>query len=662
MSRTYTEEPAQDGEREVVLRRTGDTQAVMVAYHIPAGPHPDFAALEVLEQILDAQPAGRLYKALVETQKAISTSGDTYQLHDPGLAVYNAQVRKDGSLADVEKTMLATIDGAVKEPPSKEEVDRARTRLLKNIDLELNSSQSIGIALSEWASMGDWRLLFLDRDRIAKVTPEDVARVAKLYFKESNRTIGRFIPAAAPDRAVIPATPEVALMLKDYKGQAAMEHGEEFDASPANIEARTVRVTLPNGMKLALLPKKTRGATVTAILTMHYGDEKSLFGKDTAAQITPAMLMRGTRKHTRQQIQDELDRLKAQMNVAGNVSQGTTVSINTVRAGLDGALRLTAEVLREPAFTEADLDQLRQSTIGRIEGQRSEPQTLVVNAMNRHLSDYPEGDPRSIPTFDEAIEGMKKLTLDEVKHFHAEFFGTSNAELAVVGDFDAAEVQKLVAELVGGWKSATAYTPLKRTWKKLEPIRQTIETPDKANAFFEAGMTMKISEADPDYAALLFANTMIGGGSRSHLFLRIREKEGLSYAVQSVFQAGVIDPFGQFLAVAISNPENTPKVETAFEDEMGKLLTEGFSVDEVETAKRALLQEQGVLRAQDGYLARRLALQAQYGWTMTRDAELDNKIAALSTDEVNSAVKRHIDLAAMSYIEGGDFKKAGVNP
>ncbi len=662
LSPTYTEEPAQDGEREVVLRRTGDTQAVMVAYHIPAGPHPDFAALEVLEQILDGQPAGRLYKALVETKKAISIAGDTYQLHDPGLAVYSAQFRKDVSLADAGKTLLAAIDGVVKEPPSIEEVDRARTRLLKNIELELNNSQSIGIALSEWASMGDWRLLFLDRDRIGRVTPEDVARVAKLYLEESNRTLGRFIPAAQPERAEIPPTPDVASMLKDYKGRVAIEDGEAFDPTPANIDARTVRVTLPNGMKLALLSKKTRGATVAAILTMHYGDEKSLFGKDAAATFTAAMLMRGTRKHTRQQLQDELDKLKAQMSAGGSAGGGVTLSINTVRAGLEGALRLAAEVLREPAFPEADLEQLRQSNIGRIEGQRGEPQTLVVNTMNRHLSPYPAGDPRAITTFDEAIDGMKKLALDEVKKFHADFYGTSNAELAVVGDFDAAEVQKLAAELLGNWKSAARYAPLERTWKKLDAIHESIETPDKANAFFEAGMTMKLNEADPDYPALLFANTMIGGGSRSHLFLRIREKEGLSYAVRSVFQAGVTDQFGQFLAVAISNPQNTSKVEAAFKDEMGKLLTDGFAADEVDVAKQALLQEEQARRSEDGFLARRLALQAQYGWTMARDAELDRKIAALSAADVNAALKRHVDMAAMSYVEGGDFKKAGVTP
>ena len=658
LSPTYTQEPAQDGERDVMLRRSGDVQAVIAAYHIPAGPHPDFAALEILEEVLAGQPAGRLYKALVETKKAISASGDTYQLHDPGVAIFNAQVRKDGSLEDVQKIMLAVIDGIVKEPPSKEEVGRARTRLLKNIDLEQNNSQRVAIALSEWASMGDWRLLFLDRDRIQKATPEDVARVAKTYLKVSNRTVGQFIPTAQPDRAEIPSTPDVAAMLKNYKGQASVEEGESFDASPANIDARTLRATLLNGMKLALLPKKTRGATVDAILTMHYGDEKSLFGRDAAAQVVATMLLRGTKKHNRQQIQDELDRLKAQMSVAGSAIAGATVSINTVRTGLPGALQLAGEILRDPAFPESEFEEIRQSMIGRIESQRGEPQGLAINAMNRHLNPYALGDPRAIPTVDQAVEALKKLTLAEVRKFHADFYGASNAELAIAGDFDAAEVQKLAADLLGNWKSGDRYQQVQRGWSKIETVNQTIETPDKANAVFAAGMTMNMSEADPDYPALLFANTMIGGGTRSHLWLRIREKEGLSYAVQSVFQAGAAEKFGQFLAIAISNPQNIGKVENAFKDEIGKIVNDGFSVDEVETAKKALFEQERVLRAQDGFLARRLAQQAQYGWTMARDAELDRKISRLSAADVNAAVKRHIDPSLISCFKAGDFKVA----
>src|SRR5579885_1349504 len=594
---TYTEEPTQDGEREVMLRRVGDVQAIMTAYHTPAAAHPDSAALEVLDTILTAPPSGRLYKALVESKKAISTGGEIYTLHDPSLALFMAQVRKDGSLEDVEKTMLTVIDGIAKEPPSKEEVDRARTRLLKNVELAMVNSQNVGIALSESVGSGDWRLLFLDRDRIKAVTPEDISRVAKLYFKPSNRTIGRFIPTAQPDRAEIPATPDVAALLKDYKGSGPVEAGEAFDASPENIDARTVRATLPNGMKLALLPKKTRGATVTALITLHYGDEKSLFGKDIAAQLTGAMLMRGTAKHSRQQLQDALDKEKIQMGTNATAMTGATLSINTVRGGFADALKLAAEVLREPSFPESEFEPLRQSTIGRIEAQRSEPQAIVVQTMNRHLSNYPPGDPRTIQTFDESLADLKKLTLDDLKKFHAAFYGADHAELAVVGDFDAAEVQKLATELFGNWKSASPYTRISRSWKKLEAVNRTIETPDKANAMFGAGMTLQMTESDPDYPALLFANTMIGGSPQSRLWVRIREKEGLSYAVQSVFLASPVDKFGQFLNIAICNPKNMASVESAFKDEMAKIVKDGFSAEEVETAKKALLQERHVSRS-----------------------------------------------------------------
>jgi zinc protease len=656
---TYTEEPTQDGEREVVLRRTGDIQAVIAGYHIPSGAHADTAALEVLEAILTDTPSGRLYKALVDTKKAVSIGGDTYQVHDAGMLLFNAQVRKEAPLDDVEKTMLNVIAGVAKEPPSKEEVERARTRLLKNIELAFNDSGRIAIQLSEWQSMGDWRLLFIDRDRIQRVTPEDVSRVAKVYLKTSNRTLGRFLPEAAPDRAEVPPTPDVAALVKDYKGQAAIEAGELFDPSPANIDVRTVRVTLPNGMKLALLPKKTRGGSVAAVLALHFGDEKSVFGKSAAAQMAGAMLMRGTQKHNRQQLQDELDQNKVQMNVLGTMT-GANVSINTVRAGFPAALRLAAEVLRQPAFPESEFEQIRLAQVARFESQRSEPQALVFNALDRHLSPYPAGDPRSTATLDEDIDHFKNVTLADAKKFYAGFYGASDAELAVTGDFDPAEVQKLATELFGSWKSPAPYSLVRRSWQKLETLNRTIETPDKANAFFAAGMTMNVGQTDPDYPALLFANTMIGGGGKSRLFRRIRDKEGLSYQVASQFSASSVDKFGQFIGIAICNPQNILKVEDSFKDEMGKILKEGFAADEVETAKKALLEERQLGRSQDQALVRLLQRNAQFGWTMAREAELESKIKALSADEVNAAVKRNLDPSAISYFKGGDFKKAGI--
>src|SRR5262249_32602246 len=159
-------------------------------------------------------------------------------------------VRQDMSLDQAKDVLLETVEGVAANPPSKEDVDRARTALLKSIELTLNQTDRVGIGLSEWIGAGDWRLVFVNRDRVKAVTPDAVKRVAAAYLKSSNRTLGLFVPTPKPDRAEIPAAPDVAALLKDYKGEQAKAQAESFDASPANIEARTKRLTLPNGARV----------------------------------------------------------------------------------------------------------------------------------------------------------------------------------------------------------------------------------------------------------------------------------------------------------------------------------------------------------------------------------------------------------------------------
>jgi zinc protease len=653
---TYTDEPAQDGEREVVLRRTGGEQIEMMAYHIPAAGHPDLAAIEVLIELMGDRTSGRLHKALVETKKAVSAGADENMLHDPGYMLFTARLRKDGSLDDVEKTLQGVIDGVVKEPPSKDEVDRARTRLLNNTEQSLKNSSRVGLNLSEWGSMGDWRLLFLNRDRVEQVTPEDVARVAKVYLKASNRTTGKFIPEDAPDRTVVPATPDLEATLRNYTGRAAVEEGEAFDPSPANIEARAQRITLPSGIKLVLLPKKNRGGVVSAQLELHFGDEKSLFGKATAAQMAGGLLSRGTAKHTRQQLQDEMDRLKIQVRATGS-SNGANASITAARATLADALRLAAEMLREPSFPESDFEQSRQSSLARIETSRTDPQAIATEQRARYVAPYPAGDPRATMTAEERTDALKKVTLDDAKKFYADFYGASNAELVVIGDFDSAEVQKLTTELFGNWKSPAPYKEIARTWQKLTPVERSTETPDKTNAYFTMVSTMAMNQDDPDYLAMVLVDTMTGGDEKSRLWTRVREHDGLSYSVSSSFNAGLRETFAQFTGAAICAPENMAKVETAFKEELARIVRDGFTEAELASVKKEILDEQLAGRSQDTRLATSLAQQARYGWTMQRTEDREKKIAALTLAQVNAAARKWIDPASFAVFKAGDFTK-----
>jgi zinc protease len=657
LPKLYTTEPTQDGERTVTVRRVGDVQSVGLVYHIPAGSHSDFAAIQTLGLVLADTPSGRLHKAVVETKKAVFVANSQYQTYDPSASLFYAVVPKDVSLEATRDTILQTIDDLAKNPPTSEEVERARQRLLKNIELELNDSENIGLTMSEYIASGDWRLYYLRRDRIKKVTPEDVRRVAAAYFKPSNRTVGLFIPTPAPDRAEIPPRPDIAAMLKDYTGGAAVAMGEAFDPSPANIDSRTARSTAA-GLKLALLPKKTRGGKVNARLTLRFGSEKDLVNRTDAGSFAGGMLMRGAAKRTRQQIQDELDKLKAQANVSGGSTQAGAF-IETTRENLPAVMRLVAEILREPSFPASEFEQLKQNRITAAENQRSEPGAIASNAFSRHLNPYPKGHIKYVRTIDELIADLKAVTLDDVKKFHSDFYGADRGELSVVGDFDEKEIAKLAGELFGGWKSPRPFARIPEVYHSVEPINKSFETPDKANAFFLAGINLSLRDDDPDYPALVLGNYMLGGGFlNSRLATRIRQKDGLSYGVSSFFGAGALDKNGSFIAQAIYAPQNAAKLEAAFKEELARALKDGFTAEEVNKAKSGWLDSRKVSRAQDNELVNTLVNGLYLNRTLAWDAEMEKKIEALTPEQILAAMRKHIDPAKITIIKAGDFAKA----
>lgn len=661
IQKIYTVEPVQDGERAVTVRRVADVQMLGAAYHVPAGSHTDFAAVDILSFVLGDTPAGRLHKSLVETKKASQAFAFNFQTREPGVALFGAEVRAGDSLDAAREAFLQTIEGISATPPTKEEVERARTSLLKNIELSLNSSEQIGLELSEWMAQGDWRLFFLHRDRLRKVSTEEVARVGAKYIKPSNRTLAMFVPDAKPDRAEIPQvnSEEVAAMLKDYKGDAAVAMGEVFDPAPANIETRTARPIPAGGVEMALLPKKTRGATVVASMTLRFGDEKSLAGRATAASLAGGMLMRGTKSKTRQQIQDELDKLKARAFVFGGATQAGVV-IETVRENLPAVMRLVGEVLREPSFPASEFDQLKQETLASIDQQRSDPAAIAQSALARHLNPWPKTDPRYVMTPDEQAEAVKATTLEDVKKFYADFYGASDAQLAVIGDFDDKQVAGVTSELFAAWKSPRPYARLVGVYREVPAINKSFETPDKANANFVVGLNLNLRDDDPDYPALILGNYLLGANSASRLRLRIRDREGISYGVGSGLSASPLDKTGTFQSFAIYAPENAAKLEAAYKEEIARALAEGFTADEIAKGKSGYLQTRQINRAQDSVLAGTLANYLFLDRTFKWDEEFERKISALTPEQIQAAMRRHIDPSKITIIKAGDFAKAAA--
>ncbi len=658
----YTVEPTQDGERQVTVRRVGDVQLVRAAYHIPAGAHPDSAPLVLLARILGDRSWGRLHKSLVETGKASSAFGYSGHEHDPGLLAVGATVPKESPLDAARAALLATVEAPGFAPATAEEVERAKNEELRLIDLISHSSVDLGLWLSDWMAEGDWRLVFLHRDRVRQVTAGDIDRVAAAYLKPANRTLGLFIPDDKPQRAEMPPSPDVPGLFKGYQGAAELAAGEAFDPSPANLVARTRLGATPNGLKTALLPKATRGGTVAAALMLDMGDERSVRGRAMVAQLTASMLLRGSRRHTRAEIQAEIARLRSQIDLDGGPA-GVEMLITSVRESLPALLELLAEVLREPAFPAAELEQLKREMITRAEAQRSDPGDIAWTALSRQVDPYPPDHPHYRRTADEEIAAVKAVDLDAIKRFYADFYGASHAELTVVGDFPPRETEALVRRLFGSWESPRPYRRIANRYTPVPAANLTFETPDKANAQFIAAVVLPLRDDDPDYPALLLGDHLLGGGFlSSRLATRIRQKDGLSYGVGSFLWADPFDRHAMFTASALCAPQNVAHVAADFQEEMRRALDGGFGVEEVAAAKAGYLQSRRLMRSRDDLTALFLADYLRTGRTFAWDQAMDDKLAALTPAEILAALRRHLDPAKMVIIKAGDFAHAAAAP
>jgi zinc protease len=650
----YTVEPAQDGERAVTLRRTGGQLVLIESFHIPADAQADSAALGLLTEMLNERPSGRLYKELIATKLAVQANANAASLHDPGYLMFTVMLPKDGDLTAARAALDKLIAGLATEPFAEPELQRVKAQELNGYERLMNSSQQVASDLSENVAAGDWRLLFWDRDQMGKVTTADVQRVASTYLITSNLTVGTFIPEEKPVRAAIPAAPPLMVMLQGYTGSKAVEAGERFEATPANIEARTRR-GMVGSLKTAFLERKSRGGRLNGVLRVHFGDVQSLQNLGDVGRLTAAMLMRGTRKHTRQQLQDELTRLNSTLSVSGD-ADGVAVSFETTGENLSAVLDLAAEVLQQPAFPADQLDEIKRQRLAQIESSRSEPQSLATQAERRYLSPYAPGDFRYVATFDEQVASVSKITVQDLQQFQQRFFGASNGEAAFVGSFDPDAVTQALQRTFASWKTPGPYVRAPATYKAVLGKSETIDTPDKTNAVYFSNANLRLRDDDPAYPALQIGNAILGGGFlNSRLATRIRQHDGVSYSVGSELSADPLDAVGSFSVYAICAPQNIGKVAADVHEELERALKSGFTAKEIADAKSGILQSRIVARSTDRALANALANHLFLGRDFSWDARFERSIEAATPQAIEAAMRHYIDPQTLFTVQAGDF-------
>ena len=646
----WTIEPTHDGERSFVVRRPGEVQFVMVGYRVPAALSPQSWATAIAAEVLGDTPNGRLHQALVVPGKAAQVFSFSIDAREPGFVLFGAVVKKGEALDPIRQTMIDVIEGSWSKTPAddaelKRQVQKQRTAY----ERALADPQAFGVGLSEYISLGDWRLFFLQRDQLAKLTTAEVDAAARRYFVRDNRVVGSYIPEDAPLRAEIPAAPTAAQLLADYKPSEKGTVAEAFIPSQDNIDKRT-RLLSFGELNVALLPKQNRGNTVNVQTRFQWGSPESLTGRTIEGELAGAMLGRGTDKMTRQQIADEMTRLQMTGGLTG---------FQTTRENLPAALRLLSHVMRAANFPAAEYEQLQRQIVTSLQAQLDNPETISRDALATHFNTYPPGDPRYYTPLRARIDAVAKTSLDAARRFHSDFYGTARGEVAVVGDFDAKEIETLVNELFTDYRSKAPYARLDREYREVKPARLAIDTPEKENAFVRGRIDFPLRDDDPDAPALVIANEIFGDGAgmSNRVIERLRQRDGISYGVGTNLTLGSRYKVASWSLAASMAPQNVAKAEAAMREEIERARRDGFTAKEVEDAKKGTLQERATNRSQDSVLAGAWTANMDLGRTFAFSKQFEDRLRAVTVDQVNAAFRKYIDPARITFVIAGDAKK-----
>ena len=654
----YTVEPPQDGERNVTLSRTGDIQHLALAYHTPSLADKDYAANEALLEALTNDPSGVLYKKLVETKLATGLYGYSQLLYDPGFSYFQVNVPMDKSLDSAKQVLLSTMEEVGKMNFTEEELTRSKNILLKNLE-DLNSkTNDLAIQLTEYIGAGDWRLWFLSRDRIEKLTVADLEAVAKKYYKKSNSTVGVFIPEATPDRVVVAETPDINSLLNGYKGKEVANQKASFENTIENFKQHTEYGSLSNGGKYALLEKPTKGDKIDVAIIMRFGDEKSLSNKSETASLLADMLSTGTTTRTKEQLFDELDRIKTSISFNGGPGM-LSININTDKKNLVAALNLFDDMLKNPKFDRAEFDKLILETKASYEKNKNEPDYLVSQKLSKSLLDYPKGHPYYASSTDEMLEDLSKIKLDDLKEYYKDFYGANHSSSAFVGELDKTIIKEFLKKSLGGWNSKSSFEAVEPRYFEVKGKTETINTPDKTNAVMLGAMNLNISRQHPEYPAVVMANELFGGGAflNSRIPQRLRENEGMSYGAGSYLSAEYKYNVGSWGTYAYFNPIYKNRLDSALQEETDKAIAKGYTADELKKTKVAYAEQTKASLGNNASTATLLRSFLMNDRDLSEFTQFDKKISDLTLEQVNAAMKKYFDRSKLVTVFGGDFEK-----
>ncbi|HXB43055.1 MAG TPA: insulinase family protein, partial [Puia sp.] len=337
------------------------------------------------------------------------------------------------------------------------------------------------------------------------------------------------------------------------------------------------------------------------------------------------------------------------------------INMSTDKDNVNAALDLLADILLHPSFDKNEFDKMLLDLKGEYEANKSDPQYVAFNTLSKKMILYPKGHPLYPESVEENLDNLQKASLDDVKNFYKDFYGTNNGCAAFVGVIDPVSIKTFLEKNLSSYLSKQPYTEIEEKYFDVKGNLETINIKDKTNAVCIGAINVPLKQGDPDFVALDMANEMLGGGAflSSRIPQRLRESEGMSYGAGSFLNFNYKYPASSWGVYAIFNPLYKNRLDSALRDELSKALQGGFKEDEFKKSLSSWLQQRKTELGFDQSLSSRLASYMNQGKDLSFFTDYENAARKLSLAQVNTALRKYIAPDKITLIYAGDFSKKG---
>ncbi len=632
--------------------------AVAISWLAPKASDPDGPALQVLDAILTAGKSSRAYDSLVyEKQIAVQVLSSADLRAQLGVYYLGGIVAAGHKPEEVETALRAQVAALRDKPVTPEELDIAKTQLLTG---EIRQRETIDGRANELGAAqvieGSAEHANADIVALSQVTAADVQRVAQKYLADDRRVVIDYLPdsqkppgtaeeaAAPPPAASTPFTGPVAQLAPEGQRQAPPPIG----AQPAAVLPSPAERTLPNGLRV-IVAKSTDLPLVAASLTLRSGAASDPDGLAGAASLTATLVTEGTATRSARDIARQSEALGADLAPSSSW-ESSALGLSVMPAKLPASLAIMADVARNPAFAADELERSRKEAFDDLEVAYGEPGQVAA------FADAPvvyAGTP-----FAHAAGGtpasLKRLTRDDLAHFHDRYWRPDNAILVLTGDITPDEGFALADKAFGDWPKPADPAPEPAVGQATAPPRNiVIDLPGTGQAAVSLTKPA-IARSDPRFYQGLVANAVLGGGYSARLNEEIRVKRGLSYGAGSSITAR--RTLGAFTAQAQTKNDAAPQVADLLREGMAGLGAAPPSPEELAARKSSLVGDYGRGIGTAAGLAGALDELALYGIDLSEIKSYTDKVEAVTPAQVQSFAQDVLKPDDASLIVVGDSK------